>query len=486
MALTKSTLLKYYKRLDVQQALVAHAQRKEIGIRYGDGFGKRPDTLQYPKDILDVVMNGATSFHASEELWSNPLAIDSKLSKQELTTLRTGWDLVLDIDCAIFEYSRIAAVIVIEFLEYNQVAKDDIFVKFSGNKGFHIGISFEAFPQKVVQKNGTIPIKQLFPEAARKIAAYVTHNMKTELARRILLFENGNFAKIKEKVNLTTEEITYQQKNAQGQLVNHLDVDKFLEIDTILIASRHLYRMPYSMHEKSGLVSLPIDIHSVATFNRDMANPEKIIVERPFFRRDIYTESASTLLKKSLDFEVKEEREQRERKETQQQEMQITSPITSEFFPPCIQYLSLGLSDGKKRALFCLMNFLGKIGYNKDEVEKYIFEWNTRNPEPLREVYIKGQFSSFVAGERLPPNCDNEGYYKALGCKCKDEALCRRLKNPVNYTISKWRRHLREQEYEKEKELEKQQDKENRKNERKIEKENEKKKSTEEKTEENN
>ncbi|MBI2572588.1 hypothetical protein HYV86_01900 [Candidatus Woesearchaeota archaeon] len=461
MVISKSTLLKHYKRPEIQQALVDHAQRKEIGIRYGEGFGKRPDTLQYQRDVLDVVMNGATSFHSSEELWTNPLAIDSKLNREELTALRCGWDLILDIDCAIFEYSRIAAELVIAFLEYTQVSTEDIFIKFSGNKGFHIGVPFEAFPQQI----NNVSTKKLFPEAARKIAAYVTHNIKKELARRIVLFEKGDFAKIKEKVNLNTEDIIYHEKNAQGQNIAHLNVDAFLEIDTILIASRHLYRMPYSLHEKSGLASIPIDIHSVAAFTRDMADPEKITAIRPFLRRDIYTDSARTLLIKAYDFVHKEDRDKTRESTKKQQEIQITSPIKEEFFPPCIQHISRGLIDGKKRGLFCLMNFLGKIGWNQDEVEKYIFEWNKRNPEPLREVYIKGQFMSYVAGEKLPPNCDNEGYYKALGCKC-DTGICQRVKNPVNYTIFKWRKHLREQEFLKEKEQEKEIRKEARKREK--------------------
>ena len=51
--LTKSLLLKHYKRRDIQEAMIKHAENKEIGMRYGDGFGKRPDILHYPQDILE-------------------------------------------------------------------------------------------------------------------------------------------------------------------------------------------------------------------------------------------------------------------------------------------------------------------------------------------------------------------------------------------------------------------------------------------------
>jgi len=119
--LTKSVILKFYKQPEMQKEIVEHAQNKEVGIRYGDQFGRRPDILSYPRDILELALQGATSVHASEELWSNPLALQSSLNRKELDQLRTGWDLVLDIDCAIMEYSRICADLVVKFLKYCEV-----------------------------------------------------------------------------------------------------------------------------------------------------------------------------------------------------------------------------------------------------------------------------------------------------------------------------------------------------------------------------
>ena len=64
------------------------------------------------------------------------------------------------------------------------------------------------------------------------------------------------------------------------------------------------------------------------------------------------------------------------------------------------------------------MNYLGKIGWSKPEIEVFLKSWNAKNKEPLREVYIKGQPHSFKAGDKLPPNCNNEAYYKGMGiCK---------------------------------------------------------------------
>jgi len=434
--LTKSMLLKFYKRKDIQEAMLKHAQDKEIGIMYGPGFGKRPDILSYPRDILELALRNSTSFHASEERWSNPLALNSNLKRKDLDELRIGWDLVLDIDCKIFEYSRICADLVVKFLKYMDVK--NISCKFSGNKGFHLGVPFESFPEKVGDKL----TKNLFPDAPKKIALYVTENIKEELSRRILAHENNDFNQVKAKVE-QDDIIKYEEY--EGNKVARLDIEKFLEIDTVLISSRHLYRMPYSFHEKSCLVSLPIDPDKVMEFEKSMAKPESILTSMfVFLNRDVTEECARQLLVQALDFEVKIEEDREIEKKFE--ELNIESPIKEELFPPCIKKALMGMEDGRKRAIFCMSHFLGKIGWSKHEIETYLKKWNTeRNPESLREVYLKGQLNHFKPGEKLPPNCSNEAYYKGLQI-CNPDGLCGRIKNPVNYTIVKWKKWLREKE----------------------------------------
>lgn len=58
----------YYARKDVQDAIYNFCRNREVVPRYGEGFGKRPDTLEYPSDIMQQAKKGATSFHCSEEL----------------------------------------------------------------------------------------------------------------------------------------------------------------------------------------------------------------------------------------------------------------------------------------------------------------------------------------------------------------------------------------------------------------------------------
>ena len=64
--------LSFYKRKDIQEEIVKQAKDKEIAFRFGEVFGKRPETLSYPDDVLELAKQRATSFHCSEELWSNP------------------------------------------------------------------------------------------------------------------------------------------------------------------------------------------------------------------------------------------------------------------------------------------------------------------------------------------------------------------------------------------------------------------------------
>ena len=160
--------LNHYKRREVQEEIAAAAKNREVAVKFGDQFGNRPDAINYPNEIIELAKQGATSFHVSEERWENPLLIRTDMRKEETEKLRTGWDLVLDIDCGIFGYSRIAADLAIKALKYNGVKS--ISCKFSGNKGFHIGVPFEAFPETV----GSYNVKEMFPEAPRRIALYIS------------------------------------------------------------------------------------------------------------------------------------------------------------------------------------------------------------------------------------------------------------------------------------------------------------------------
>lgn len=509
MALDLGTCLRYYKRKDIQETMIEHARNKEVGTRYHDSFGKRPDILMYPKDIIELVLRGVTSFHASEELWDNPLSLGNNLSPKELSELRTGWDLVLDIDCKDWEFSKLITHLFIKALKENGAR--NISCKFSGNKGFHIGVPFEDFPESV----GKEKTSDLFPKAPQKIAQYLLDFISKnfiEIENNQIIFDKKfsfSIDKIKEKfgdkrfvINHCSncrKEISLERKDGETEFIcpkcdlktkndsDFLKCDKcqvlmtkieaksslcqcrsnkyfskfnplsIIEVDTILIAPRHLYRMPYSLHEKSGLASLPIDPETVIDFDKSLAVPDGLKVsELKFLDRNVAEKSAGRLLIQALDFEAQDQEYQLkkkdllgEKKKSGRDEIQITSPITEDLFPPCIKLMLDGLEDGKKRAVFCLSNYLGKIGWNKEDIEAYLLKWNHEKNKlkDLRDNYIIGQLRYFKVGERLPPNCNNEAYYKDIGV-CKPDEWCQRIKNPANYTLLKWKNVLRNKEEE--------------------------------------
>jgi hypothetical protein len=126
--------LAYYSRPEIKQAIFDFSKNRECVPRYFEGFGKRPDSFQYPSDIFEFTKKGATSFHCSEELWSDPLEISTELSQKEFNEIRVGWDLLLDIDSPYLEYSKIFADLLVKTLKSHKIK--NFGVKFLVQKGF--------------------------------------------------------------------------------------------------------------------------------------------------------------------------------------------------------------------------------------------------------------------------------------------------------------------------------------------------------------
>lgn len=421
MQIHLSTLLKYYKREDVRAAIVGAAEDKEVAISYGDkGYGKRPDVVRHSKDVLEFVKQGASSFHCSEELWTNPLQLSPNLKKEELDDLRKGWDLVLDVDCSILDYSRIAADLIIQALNYHGIENPS--VKFSGNHGFHIAVPFASFPENVHGK----PTKFLFPDGPRKIAVYLAEMIRPIFAKKLLEFED-------------IDKICKRTGKQFSEVIKNKEFDPFsiLQIDTVLIATRHLYRMPYSFNEKSGLISVPIKPNKILSFDTNDANPANVEVKMKFLEeKKPKPNEAKKLIIQAFDSKIEEEGIKIVKKQDE-----FSAPaeaVPEQYFPPCIQKILLGLQDGKKRSLFVLVNFLTSCGWGNEKIEQLLDAWNKKNPEPLREVIVKGQLRYHTANNKkvLPPNCANKSYYLDMHV-CNPDNFCSRIKNPVNYAVLK-------------------------------------------------
>src|SRR3990167_5271884 len=87
----------YYSKPEVQRAIFDFSSNREVVPRYFEGFGKRPDSLQYPGDIFPMVQRGATSFHCSIELWQDSLSLSTGQTREQLNNLRIGWGFFIDI-----------------------------------------------------------------------------------------------------------------------------------------------------------------------------------------------------------------------------------------------------------------------------------------------------------------------------------------------------------------------------------------------------
>ncbi len=435
--LDKSTLLKFYKRDDIQTAIIENASNREVAINFGGkGYGKRPDILRYKRDILELAMRGATSFHISEERWTNPLALDTSLKKEELDKMRAGWDFIIDIDCHFLEYSKMAAYLIIKVLKYYNI--HSISCKFSGNKGFHIGVPFESFPLKI----GRADTQFLFPDAPKRIAMYIKEKINNPLADMIIEHENGSFLEVFKKTGVAEKgDIIKKEVDNTGNLIERLDVEPFLEIDTLLISSRHLYRSVYSFNEKSGLVSIPISPDRALLFNKSEALSENIKPSRYKFldNSESKNNECVQLVTEAFDFKPDLPPEEETIKKVYTEFDAVSEAIPIELFPPCIHNILKGIRDGKKRALFILHNFLLSCGWGYEEIDLISKEWNKKNPEKLRENILIGQLRYRKAQKKkiLPPNCANT-IYKDVKV-CIPDSFCLKIKNPVNYAILKKR-----------------------------------------------
>ena len=467
----------YYARKDIQNAIFEFCKHRETVPRYLDGFGKRPDALDYPSDVLTLVKKGATSFHCSEELWENPLEISTDMTAEEYNKIKTGWDFLIDIDSKYLDYSKIAAKLIIKALEYNGVK--NIGLKFSGSKGFHLIVPWKAFPKEI---DGELT-KDKFPEWPRLIAGYIDEIIHDKLIDEIMQVSpsNSNESQLYEVICKSTGELALTKKisryacqNCRAKMESMTgttkkslrcpscngDMDKTDEeeiyfcpskkeinskknpeefvkkataksvidsVDIILVASRHLFRAPYSLHEKTALVSIVLDKNEIENFNPLMADPLKVKIRN--FNPDCEEGEAKELLLQALDWA---KRKNKIEKKFEGKSIDIKNlTINEKMFPECIEKLLKGTKqDGRKRALSILLAFFSSLEFPKEYVEEKIDDWNKKNYKPLKEGYIKSQVEWSMRNKRLPPNYDKP-IYRELGVYCDPQGL----KNPINYII---------------------------------------------------
>ena len=361
----------YYARKDIQQAIFDFCKSREVVPNFNNKFfGKRPDMLDYPSDIFNYARQGATSFHCSEELWSNPLDINTDMTPEQYNEIKTGWDFLIDIDSPFLDYGKIAARLLTNELEKHGVKNYGI--KFSGSKGFHIIIPFKAFPESV----GEELTKDKFPEWPRYIAGYLFQKIREPMNQEILRLTDRETLKQKgelvsehlcpkcgkpttkkkffkficsdpickgkvegpikkrsvmlcptcnakmnlveereidfcESCKINTAQIEASTSNYGGQIIGgdatfkREDTIKSTEdaVDVVLVSARHLFRAPYSLHEKTALASTVLEKEEIENFQLKDADPLKVKVRNflPLPEKD----EAAELLRQSIEWGIK-------------------------------------------------------------------------------------------------------------------------------------------------------------------------------------
>ena len=507
----------YYSNPKIQEVILKFSAGREIVPQYFEAFGKRPDSLHYLSDINNLVKKGATSFHASEEIWEDPLQINSEWNIREMNDARKNWDLIIDIDSKYLDLSKALAILICNALERHGIR--NYCIKFSGSKGFHIIVSGNAFPDEFndMRKNESFPgwprticeylmnfVKRDYNKVASKIMGDIENvkkmtNLKEEDFMESLCPNCGRSAKKGRLVSLKCEECGFSIKRKDMKITKRrlicpqnecpgilkvIEEDDYFECkfcenvssidkressdrykavytkdardlenfeeevsggkfgasDLVLVAPRHLFRMPYSLHEKTALASVVIKKEEIGTFNpaRD-ANPLMLKEIREFLPKNEKNEGRR-LLKEALEWKEKDTgKESMPKKEIYKKYEEIdVKNVSEDMFPEPIKKLLNGLGDGRKRGLFVLITFLRSLNFSAEYINEKVRGWNKKNEMPLKEGYIKSQIDWHLKQRKkiLPPNYSNDNFYRDIGIL--DEKP--KVKNPIVEVIRKARK----------------------------------------------
>ncbi|MBU5575227.1 MAG: hypothetical protein QXF15_01495 [Candidatus Aenigmatarchaeota archaeon] len=414
-SLSKEEILNYYSNKIIQEKILSFSKNREVVSVTSDGiYLKRPDILLYSRDIVERVEKGAVAFHCSVEHWSQPMSITS--NELELNKLRCGFDLIIDIDSKVkLEHSKECAIEVCEFLKQYSISPT---IKFSGRRGFHIAIASNAFPEKINGKS----ISEFYPNLPRLISSFISEKIKDRLLERLVALEGGYSSLI----NLIPS-------------LKELSPYEFVEIEKNW-GVRHLFRMPYSFNEKTWKISIPIKISDIKNFNIEWADFKKPKIYADFLINK--KDEANDLIDAAFKWAAETGFFKPQKIEEKKKNIKIGFKIPEKYFPPCIKNILKGLSDGKKRSIFTIITFLQNVGWNIQDIEKILLEWNSKNTQKLSERYITTQIKWHARQSRvlMPANCDSDLYYKSIGI-CQKNENCK--KNPVNYAISLYLKEMK-------------------------------------------
>jgi DNA primase large subunit len=257
---------------------------------------------------------------------------------------------------------------------------------------------------------------------------YFCNNCKTKLA----LSENKEF--LHKSTKLVESRIS--KDLVAKEFREELAGEKIASLDLVLVAPRHLFRMPYSLHEKTALSSIVLDKSEIEEFSPQQANPFKLKIKN--FYSIPNNAEAQSLLEDALNWKSINEQNKPERKRISEEFVADFTGVTEEMFPNSIKKLLNGLQEGRKRGLFVLITFLKSLNFPDDYINQKVHDWNKKNSPPLKEGYVKSQIDWHIKQKKkiIPPNYSNDNFYKDL--KLIDSIP--KEKNPLVEVLRKLRR----------------------------------------------
>ncbi len=260
----------------------------------------------------------------------------------------------------------------------------------------------------------------MYPKLPKILARFIRKKIKDDLMKELIKSRGAK-----------------QLIDAMDELPSELNPFYFVEVEKDW-GERHMFRAPFSFNEKTWLVSLPMHLNQLKTFSAEKAQMETAIktVENvpEFFSGE--DNEAESFVQDALDWyaSIKKDKPKTEKKIVKWEKR-----IGEELFPPCAKLILSGMSDGKKRSLFTLINFLKMMNWQWAEIEERVFLWNENNKPPLPRNYVIAQLRYQQTRDNVPPsNCDSSMYYSDIGI-CRPDETCKggtdkiTIKNPVSY-----------------------------------------------------
>ena len=290
----------YYSRLDIQRAMFQYAKGRKITVLRT--FRALYNQIESPKDILYIAL-----YHAEQKgMWPSLHGMISRYVEERVGHV---CDFVIEID-----YKKSWKTSFQATLPYIEALRDfGIYacVKFSGNVSAHVIIPGETFPDPTDAGN----IRKQFNAP-------------------------GN---VREKL------MDYVQK-----IVKHPD-----RLDRYFLQSTHFLRLPYSLNERTGRVSVPIEMDAFEQFSWRDAEARRVQVLDDWWRPP--PEDAPDRMREFLDFtsrryhimlkeEVAERREQarkRAEREARKRGVGRKPAPTGEKPPVAVSHAAQPLADAE-------------------------------------------------------------------------------------------------------------------------------------------